>query len=490
MSNGDLEDARKLAVSLRRLLDDAWQIIDENKEPSRLVRRITDHLGIPLEDVVVVAQNWATWEHASVQRGLDAYLGPEPDWFGIAGEQIHDELINVLRSQHNRVDLGKATIGTAAIGPAENTEVVSLGLVTTRSPDGKPVVIAVHASDRYGPPRLYLNVFAADAATGAAVRDEVERLANENSVFRGQVLSFGHSEHYGNELVSFLPRPALTGEEVILPAGVLEMIEQHVIDVADWSQELLAAGQHLKRGLLLHGPPGTGKTHTVRYLMSRLTRCTVVVLTGRAMGFIETAAALARRLQPSVVVLEDVDLVASDREFSPDGNPLLFQLLDAMDGVGADVDVTFVLTTNRADLLEEALRDRPGRVDLAIEIPRPDAEGRARLLDLYTRGLEMNASPEPIVEGTEGVTASFIKELVRRSVLNALRENRTSVLEDRHVATALSEMTEARQQLTRVLLGAGAEEEGPPRARQGARIRPASPSLAPPTDGVAQVWPE
>ena len=56
-----------------------------------------------------------------------------------------------------------------------------------------------------------------------------------------------------------------------------------------------------------------------------------------------------------MVVLEDVDLVAVDRDFTQDGNPLLFSLLDAMDGIGADADVTFVLTTNRADILETAL---------------------------------------------------------------------------------------------------------------------------------------
>jgi ATP-dependent 26S proteasome regulatory subunit len=71
-----------------------------------------------------------------------------------------------------------------------------------------------------------------------------------------------------------------------------------------------------------------------------------------------------------MVVLEDVDLVATDRDYTPAGNPLLFSLLDAMDGVGADADVTFVLTTNRADILETALEvpaeadrsDRPGPV--------------------------------------------------------------------------------------------------------------------------------
>lgn len=85
--------------------------------------------------------------------------------------------------------------------------------------------------------------------------------------------------------------------------------------------------------------------------ISRLPDTTVVVLTGTGMRYISQAAALARRFQPAMVVLEDVDLVANDRSFGPAGNPLLFSLLDAMDGIGADADVTFVLTTNRADML-------------------------------------------------------------------------------------------------------------------------------------------
>jgi ATP-dependent 26S proteasome regulatory subunit len=111
----------------------------------------------------------------------------------------------------------------------------------------------------------------------------------------------------------------------------------------------------------------------VRYLTGKLAGTTVIVLTGQSIKFVESAAALARRLQPSMVVLEDVDLIARDRDFSEGPNPLLFTLLDAMDGVGSDADVTFMLTTNRADILEHALADRPGRVDLAIEIPRPAA---------------------------------------------------------------------------------------------------------------------
>jgi hypothetical protein len=90
-------------------------------------------------------------------------------------------------------------------------------------------------------------------------------------------------------------------------------------------------------------------------------------------------------LQQAVMVLEDVDLVAEDRSFGPGSSPVLFDLLDAMDGAAPDADLLFVLTTNRADLLELALAARPGRVDVAIEIELPDAEARARLLALYGR---------------------------------------------------------------------------------------------------------
>ncbi|WP_329068525.1 ATP-binding protein [Amycolatopsis sp. NBC_01480] len=220
-----------------------------------------------------------------------------------------------------------------------------------------------------------------------------------------------------------------------------------------------------KRGLLLHGPPGTGKTHTVRYLMGRLPGSTVVVLTGSAMRFVAKAATLARRLQPSVVVVEDVDLIAEDRSHHMGGGPLLFSLLDAMDGVGGDADVTFLLTTNRASQLEKALADRPGRVDLAVEIPLPDAAGRAALLELYSRGLNVTADLAPVVEATEGVTASFVKELLRRATLRAITarpEDPQVTIVDADLAEALAEMKDARGALTRSLLGSSDQERREP----------------------------
>ena len=257
--------------------------------------------------------------------------------------------------------------------------------------------------------------------------------------------------------------------------------DRQVLGVARHASRLLVSGQHLKRGVLLYGAPGTGKTHTVRYLLGRLPGVTVVVLSGGALRMIAQACSVARALQPSVVVVEDVDLIAEERGPHMGQHPLLFQLLNEMDGLGQDIDVTFLLTTNRADLLEEALAARPGRVDHAALLPVPDAEARRRLVRLYQGGLEFDLSdPEVVISRTEGVTASFIKELLRRAALYAAEEEGQDGepggvplrVTDMHMGAALDQLLDARSELTRVLLGGGAPREGDTGISGSATSRP------------------
>ncbi len=463
MTNPELDPAaaRSLAAALTALLDAArFRVVADSG--SELVSLVTDHVGCPLGELSNVAMAFPAWEHANLQRGVDAYLAeysPDARWFGPMGSaRSHQDIMDMLAAaaQHGSYQLGAVDHDTVAVGPDAVTEAVTLGLVRTVAPDRTPVVIAVRGPTDYHE-SCQLRVLAAERATATAVRDEVERLMRAHDVFRGQVLLFDVTAHRGNQLVSFLPRPHLAAREVVLPPGVLDTIERHVVRTAASSDRLAGHGQHLKRGLLLYGPPGTGKTHTVRYLLGRLADATSVVLSGRAMRFLPDAAALVRRLAPAVLVIEDVDLVAEDRSFSHGPTPLLFELLNLIDGVDADVDVTFVLTTNRVDVLERALADRPGRVDLAVEIPRPDAAGRERLLRLYAAGVALDlANPAPVVAGTDGVTASFMREMVRRAVVRELElhPDRPVRLDGDRLAAALTELTDERHALTRRLLGA------------------------------------
>jgi ATP-dependent 26S proteasome regulatory subunit len=153
-----------------------------------------------------------------------------------------------------------------------------------------------------------------------------------------------------------------------------------------------------------------------------------------------------------MVVLEDVDLIAQGRgqPFQPTG-PILFELLNKMDGLRDDCDVIFVLPTNRPDILEPALAARPGRIDLAIELPLPDADGRRRLFDLSARGLELrDADLDSLVQRSEGASPAYIKELLRHAALLAASEHSRWV-EGRLIDAAMDSLNAGGELAQRIL---------------------------------------
>lgn len=166
---------------------------------------------------------------------------------------------------------------------------------------------------------------------------------------------------------------------------------------------------------------------------------------------------LARLLQPSIVVLEDADLIARERTEmgSPCEEVLLNKLLNEMDGLKEQADILFILTTNRPESLEAALTARPGRIDQAIEFPLPDEEGREKLVRLYSQGVELSEDTiMAIVKRTERVSPAFIKELMRRSLQFHLERDSSGHLDLPDVESALEEMLFSGGSLNLKLLGA------------------------------------
>lgn len=197
---------------------------------------------------------------------------------------------------------------------------------------------------------------------------------------------------------------------------------------------------------------------TAMYLVGRMEGGgTTLVLSGGSYGFVAPTCELARNLQPSMVILEDVDLVAEERGMGDVGEtPFFFELPNEMDGLSEDSDVIFMLTTNRPDLLEPALAARPGRIDQATEIPLPDEACRRKLVGLYGEGLDLRLeNVESVIERAKCVSASFIKEFLRRATLYAAEEDEEKpTVSDRHVNEALDELLIAGGTLTTRPLGA------------------------------------
>jgi ATP-dependent 26S proteasome regulatory subunit len=287
---------------------------------------------------------------------------------------------------------------------------------------------------------------------------QLQRLVSHGKAYRGHVLSL-KQDCWRSTVIEHHVVPPVRRDEVILPESLLQRIERHTLSFSKHAGRLREAGRHLKRGILLYGPPGTGKTLTAMYLAAQMPGRTVLLLTGEGIGSIEAACRLARLLEPATVILEDVDLIGTVRDNQTVGaNALLFELLNQMDGLAEDVDVLFVLTTNRPDVLEPALAARPGRIDQAIEVPPPDAGCRRRLFELYSRGLHVEVADwERFIGRTEGVSGAFIRELLRKAAVYAAEEDGAAALtvRDRHLEEGLTELLIAGGPLTKSLLGAG-----------------------------------
>lgn len=467
----ELADVGRLARRGLRAVVGAARAADR----PRLSRILGDHLGPGATTFDVIEETWPAYDHVNVQAGLDAWL---------ADARRSWELLGVANFQHAMFGLGDlfsgegrhdtmglqpgnpATVNLACGPDGEVRPCQRCGIYLVREGEVRTALLLRGASPEFGINRVSVQIVSTDPATGARAAAEIRAASVEHNVFRGQVLSFGQEVFgHGQTLLQFHRRPTLTAAQLILPPETLASLHRQVVEVAGHKERLLAAGQHLKRGLLLYGPPGTGKTHTVRYLTSSLVGTTVLQLTGNALDLIAEACSVARALQPAMLVIEDVDLIAEDRGMHPGQHPLLFQLLNEMDGLADDADVVFVLTTNRADLLEPALAARPGRVDQAVVLELPDADARRALFELYRGTLPVDTSGlDDVIARTDGVTASFLKELLRRAALLAATRTPGAdalAVSAADLSAALDELLDTRNAMTRTLLGSASTEVRP-----------------------------
>lgn len=439
-------------------------------EPARsqplLAQTLSDYLQAPAHDVAVLAHTMANHRYADYDVALATIAERDPDnqTIGVGGGDVrhHASLADLLQVETfgRGVTVAKPDYAHLAVGPDTERSCLSFGIRLFRYEDHRVAVLQQQSNKQYHQDEGRLNVLCADNEVAARLLQELDELSITMSVLRGQVISFSSSEYEARLAdVQFHRRPQVGAEDVILPDGVLERIHRQVIGIAEQRDVLRRYGQHLNRGVLLYGPPGSGKTHTLKHLLSLTPDHTCVLLSGETLQAIGLAAPLARALQPAIVVLEDCDLVAEERDMMGGGKPLLFELLDAMDGLDADADVTFLLTTNRVELMERALTQRPGRIDLAAEIPLPDERARRQLIRLYSPAADTFsvAVMDQTAGEIAGTTASLCKELSRRAVLLAAVAAEEPA--DHHLVEARLALTAAQDELSRALLGGGEEDQ-------------------------------
>jgi len=273
-------------------------------------------------------------------------------------------------------------------------------------------------------------------------------------------ISHGHLETALRERLQTLryAGPHLEWADLILPTEVkrkLQFIERFIEN-----PELVGKlGIEPPTGLLLHGPPGTGKTTIARVLASQTDASFIAVSAadvfskwfGESENRVQELFEKARENVPAIVFIDEIDAILGSRSAGGDGgtrasNSVVNAFLAEMDGIAENRRVFVIGATNRPELVDEAVL-RPGRLSEVIEIGVPGVEGRLALLQLFTA--RMNLGPEVdlghIAGESEGGSGADLRGLCTAAGRNALlREldagNESPAITANDFAVALEEL--------------------------------------------------
>lgn len=275
----------------------------------------------------------------------------------------------------------------------------------------------------------------------SGIGDEVRAQLRENSIYRGKAIRLSLRDENGRRVdmeerqvaPRFLDMDRVQAGDLILPETTREMVEDCLWTPVQKTMDCVKNGVPIKRGVMLEGDYGTGKTMVAWVTAKLCEENGWTFLYIEDVRDLDIALEIARMYEPTVVFAEDVNrVVGSSRNEEVD------RMLNTLDGVAAkDSQIITVLTTNEVNVIHQAMI-RPGRVDTIIPVTAPDAQAAARLIFGYGRGL-IDATEEQVADAMQPLverqaTAAVFREVVERAKLSAI--NRGQV--DSHGKVKLS----------------------------------------------------
>ena len=225
---------------------------------------------------------------------------------------------------------------------------------------------------------------------------------------------------------NFIEKDAKVENLIAWDTDVKAELKRNVIDFYRAMPKLEALGLNSSRGIILAGPPGTGKTMIGKWLAASTGMTSILVSAEmiRNRGSIKSVYQRARKLSPSLIIVEDIDTTGGmDRRVAD--HPLLGEFLQCMDGMVKNSGVITLATTNHSKSIDPAIADRPGRFDRVIEVGLPGLEQRQRILERKIEGIEKHKSVttkvlKSIANRSKGLSGAWVIEIVQFAQVLAL----------------------------------------------------------------------
>ncbi len=325
-----------------------------------------------------------------------------------------------LSAKVDRIERENDTLKSSSLYIATAEEVLDDGVVVKQHGNNQEVLTEVSPGIRRD----------LEAGDRVAINDSfaIQTVLDPETDARAQAMQVDASPEVTYEDIGGL------GEQI---QEVREAVEQPLVN----AEQFQSVGIEPPAGVLLHGPPGTGKTMLAKAVANE-TDATFIKMAGSELvqKFIGEGARLVRDLfelasenEPAVIFIDEIDAIAAKRTESKTSGDAevqrtMMQLLSEMDGFEERGDIRIIAATNRFDMLDRAIL-RPGRFDRLIEVPKPDWDGRERILDIHTA--EMNLADgvdrTTLAHETDGFSGAELASLATEAGMFAIRDERTEI---------------------------------------------------------------
>ena len=343
--------------------------------------------------------------------------------------EVHETLTSQLDAAHSRqeslvekvdrLERENETLKSSSLYIATAEELLEDGVVVKQHGNNQEVLTEVSPSIRDD----------LEAGDRVAINDSfaVQTVLEPETDARAQAMQVDDSPDMDYEDIGGL-------EEQI--REVIETVEQPLVN----AEQFREVGIDPPSGVLLHGPPGTGKTMLAKAVANE-TDATFIKMAGSELvqKFIGEGARLVRDLfelasehEPAVIFIDEIDAIAAKRTESKTSGDAevqrtMMQLLSEMDGFEDRGDIRIIAATNRFDMLDRAIL-RPGRFDRLIEVPMPDWDGRKRILEIHTQEMNLDdVELATLASDTEGFSGAELASLSTEAGMFAIRDERTEV---------------------------------------------------------------
>jgi hypothetical protein len=320
-----------------------------------------------------------TSTHRSFEKGIPGWRWPL--WASAfealtAKESESRWTVEKLFGDDYRGHAGPPRFQSIQVGPGETRTAISEGCAIMRDREGDRFLLRI-ASSMGGGKHIEVIAKEEQRVQVEAFYRSLSDWMQKNNFFKGQKI-----DPEGR----FLTLEDVDEADLILPEQLKGDLFRNVATMIERAPEYAKYGLPAKRGVILAGPPGNGKTLSMKVLAKKLD-CTFLWCTPKHVQELDGLAHIydfARELAPTVVLLEDADAFGIDRRMGQ-FNPMLGELLQHLDGMVSNQGVVTILSSNYAEVLDSALTRRPGRFDVKLKFNEPDGD---RAWEMIRRTLE------------------------------------------------------------------------------------------------------